>query len=202
MKTLKSFALLLMIAMFAVACNKTATQNQNTQAAKPANTSVAPAPTPVTAPKAEVKPVSTAADGGNIYSHPEGGLQFEAPPNWKADASAETITITSPDSSISIVFWVPKEADMDDALKALDQEFAKVMKNIKTKGEPEKGTLHGMEVYNVEGTGEINGATINWGGHLIQAKKPVIVLAFWAPGADEKYNKDLETFVQSIKKTS
>lgn len=202
MKNLKSFALLLMIAMLAVACNKTATQNQNTQAAKPANTNVAPAPTPVTAPKVEPKPVSTAADGGTIYSHPEGGLQFEAPPNWKADANEEVITITAPDNSISIVFWVPKEADMDEALKALDQEFAKVMKNIKTEGEPQKGTLNGMMVYNVEGTGDVNGATINWGGHLIQAKKPVIALAFWAPGADEKHSKDLETFVQSIKRTS
>lgn len=202
MKNMKLIVLLALIALVAGACKKEAPKNVNSPAAKPANANTAPAATPApVATKTEVKPVATEG-GDNVYTHPAGGVQFEAPPTWKAEADGEVMTLTAADGSLSIVFWVPKEGTIEEALTALDGELGKIIKNIKPSGEPEKGTLNGMTTYNVEGTGEVNGASIEWSGHLIEAKKPVIALTFAAPGAYEKHEKDVDAFVKSIKKTS
>jgi hypothetical protein len=201
MKKIKLIALLMVVALGAMACQKEAPKNTNTTTTvKPANTNTSPAPAP-TAAKTEVKPVATAG-GENVYSHPEGGIQFEVPPTWKAEADGEMMTLTTADSTLSIIFWVPKENTIEDALDALDSEFGKIMKNIKHSGEPQKGMLNGMTTYTVSGTGSIDGTSIEWSSHLIEAKKPVIALTFAAPDSYDKYEKDLSAFVKSIKKTS
>lgn len=202
MKKMKLIVLLTLIALVAGACKKEAPKNVNATTAKPANASPAPAATPASAAvKTPVKPV--AMEGGdNVYSHPESGVQFEVPTTWKAEADGEVMTLTAADGSLSVVLWVPKEGTVAEALNALDAEFGKMMKHIKRGGEPEKGTLNGMMTYSVDGTGEIDGASIEWSAHLIEARKPVIALSFAAPGAYDKHEKDVEAFVKSIKKVS
>src|SRR5262249_52642284 len=147
------------------ACKKEAPKNANSTAAKPTSAAPAPATTPVAsspAPtKTPVKPVATQG-GDNVYAHQEGGVQFEVPASWKAEADGEVMTLTTADGSLSLVFWVPQESTVEESLNALDAEFGKVMKNIKLSGEPEKGSLNGMMTYSVEGTGEVNGAQIEW----------------------------------------
>jgi len=140
---------------------------------------------------------SAAAD---IFKNEAAGIQFDVPKGWKVEPEGETITITAPDDSVSIVFWAAEEEDFEEAVEALDEEIAKVVQNIKTSGEPQKGTLNGLTVYGVEGTGEVEGVKIMWSGHLIAAKKPVLALAFAAPGLWEKHAATLESFIASIKK--
>jgi hypothetical protein len=202
MKKTTLILFLTLIALVAGACSKEAPRNANTTAAKPANANSAPATTAAPAAgKTEVKPVSTAG-GDNVFSHPNAGIQFEVPNSWKAEVDGEMMTVSAADGSLSIVFWVPKEVTVDAALDALDTELGKIMKNVKPNGEPEKGNLNGMMTYSAEGTGEIEGTSIEWSCHLMEAKKPVIALTFAAPGAYDQHQKDVDAFVKSIKKSS
>jgi hypothetical protein len=200
MKKVKLTLFLTLIALVAGACNKEAPKNVNATATKPANANTAPAATPAAA-KTPVKPVATEA-GENVYMHPTAGIQFEVPTTWKAEADGEMMTASTGDGSISVVFWVPKEATIDAALNALEEELGKMMKNVKVNGEPEKGNLNGMTTYSAEGTGVIEGTTIEWSCHLLEAKKPVIALTFAAPGAYDQHQKDIEAFAKSIKRVS
>jgi hypothetical protein len=202
MKKMKLILSLTFLAMVASACSKEAPKNANTTAAKPANANSTPATTPAPAAgKTEVKPVSTAG-GDNVFSHPSAGIQFEVPATWKAEADGEMMTVSAADGSLSIIFWVPKEVTVDAALDALDSELGKIMKNVKPNGEPEKGNVNGMTTYSTEGTGEVEGASIEWSCHLMEARKPVIALTFAAPGAYDQHQKDVDAFVKSIKKSS
>src|SRR5690242_12296393 len=110
MKKLMVAITLTAIAMFAIACGS------KPEPAKPTNANTAPAAKPAeTKPaekKAEVKPTSTAADGDNVYTHAEAGIQFEVPKDWKVDMADEVLTATAADGSVSISFWVPKEASV------------------------------------------------------------------------------------------
>lgn len=205
MKNLIWLVILTAAAIFAGACGKKAEPakpaNSNTTAtAKPAETK--PAETKPAETKSDVKPAATAADGDNIFTHAEAGIQFEVPKDWKVEKDAEVLTATAADSSISISFWVPKESTVDEALNALDAELAKSFKDIKTTSKAEKTTLNGMSVINIEGTATYkeNGAMLEWSAHVIDAKKPVYALSFAAPGMYEKHSKDIAAFVGSIKK--
>ncbi|HEY7546107.1 MAG TPA: hypothetical protein VID27_14545 [Blastocatellia bacterium] len=195
---IKLIVLVTLASLFIMGCNKQSSPNQTSQPAKPANAS--PTAKPVK-DKKPVQPASTTATG-SIYSHPEAGIQFEVPPSWTAEIDGEVMTVTAADNSISIALWVPKEADVEAAAKAIDAELAKMMTNIKTNGEGEESTLNGMETYNVGGTGDIEGVTLNWSAHIIAANKPVFVVAFAAPGVWEQHQKELTAFTSSIKKGS
>ncbi|MEW6207573.1 MAG: hypothetical protein AB1631_04350 [Acidobacteriota bacterium] len=195
---IKAIALVALASLFLVGCNKQAASNQNSQLAKPANTSSTAKPAKNKKP---VQPASTTA-AGSVYSHEEAGIQFEVPASWKAEIDDETLTVTTADNSLSIAFWVPKEADIEAAAAAIDTELAKLMTNIKTTDEGEEATLNGMDTFNVAGTGDIEGVTLNWSAHIIAANKPVFVVAFAAPGVWEQHQKELAAFTSSIKKSS
>jgi hypothetical protein len=141
-----------------------------------------------------------ADSGGKIYTHQEGGITFDLPSGWKAEAEGDLLSVSSPGESVGLFFWVTKEADFDAALKALDDELSKVVKNVKTSGEPKTDTHNGMPHASLTGTGEVEGKQVSWSVDLLQAKKPVIVLTF-ASGADfEKHAADYGKLVKSIKK--
>lgn len=137
---------------------------------------------------------------GETYSHKAAGLQFEIPKGWKAEPDGDNITVSTPDDSLKMVFWVPDEDTFDAAVKALDKELSKTLKNQKTIGNPIEDELNGMPHYSSGGTGEVDGTTINWRVNVLAAKKVVICLSFSAPGLWEKYADQVERFVNSIKR--
>jgi hypothetical protein len=52
------------------------------------------------------------------------------PKGWKAKPEGETITASTADDSLQMVFWVPDEDTFDAAVKDLDKELGKTIKNI------------------------------------------------------------------------
>jgi hypothetical protein len=134
------------------------------------------------------------------YSHQEAGVKFELPKGWKAEPDGQVITVSTPDDSLQMVFWVPDEDSFDAAVKDLDNELGKTIKNIKTTGKETKDTHNGMPHYGQSGTGEVEGTTIEWSVDVLGAKKPVIILSFAAPGVWEKHAENAAKFIASIKK--
>jgi len=135
-----------------------------------------------------------------IFTHQQAGVQFQLPKGWKAKPDGEVITVSSADDAFQVVFWVPDEDTFDAAVKELDKELGKTIKNLKTAGKPTQDTHNGMAHYGENGTGVVDGATIEWSVDVLGAKKPLIILTFAAPNLIEKHANNYMKLVQSIKK--
>lgn len=146
------------------------------------------------------KLLAATTQDSETFTHKEAGVQFQLPKGWKAKPDGEVITVSSADGGLQVVFWVPDEDTFDAAVKDLDKELAKTIKNIKTTGKPTQDTHNGMAHYEEAGTGEVEGATIAWSVDVLAANKPLIILTFAAPNLFEKHADDYAKLVNSIKK--
>ena len=135
-----------------------------------------------------------------VFSHKEAGVQFELPKGWKAKPDGEVITVSTADDSLQMVFWVPDEDTFDAAVKDLDKELDKTIKNVKMTDKGTTDTHNGMPHFSAGGTGEVDGTTIEWSVDILSAKKVVIVLTFAAPGIAEKHAAAAAQFISSIRK--
>jgi hypothetical protein len=135
-----------------------------------------------------------------FFTHKEAGVQFELPKGWKAKPDGEVITVSTADDSLQMVFWVPDENTFDAAVKDLDKELSKTIKNIKTTDKGTSDKHNGMPHYSQGGTGDVDGTTIEWSVDVLAAKKVVIILTFAAPGIAEKHAEEAAQFIASIKK--
>lgn len=153
---------------------------------------------------ASAKPITkskaSAAQENRSFSHKEAGVQFELPKGWKAKPDGEVITVSTADDSLQMVFWVPDEGTFDAAVKDLDTELGKTVKNIKITRKGTSDTHNGMPHFSEGGTGDVDGTTIEWSVDVLAAKKIVIVLTFAAPGIAEKHADEAVQFITSIKK--
>jgi hypothetical protein len=158
------------------------------------------APGPGAYAKPKVTRGSALTQDTRTFSHSEAGVQFELPKGWKAKPDGEVITVSTEDDSLQMVFWVPDQKTFEAAVKDLDNELGKMIKNIKSTGKATRETHNGMPHYGQSGTGEVDGTTIEWSVDVLAAKKVVIILTFAAPGLREKHADDEAKFISSIKK--
>jgi len=143
---------------------------------------------------------AVAVQGGETFTHADAGVRFQLPKGWKAKPDGEVITASSADDALQVVFWVPDGANFDAAVKELDKELGKTIKNMKTVGEPAKDVLNDMPHYGETGTGDVDGTTIVWSVDVLGAKKPLVILTFAAPNLFEKHASAYEQLLNSIKK--
>jgi hypothetical protein len=141
----------------------------------------------VVSAKPITKSSAPVAQEDRFFSHKEAGVQFEIPKGWKAKPDGEVITVSTSDDSLQMVFWVPDENTFDAAVKDLDTELAKTVKNIKIRDKGTSDTHNGMPHFSEGGTGQVDGTTIEWSVDVLAAKKVVIILTFAAPGIAEKH---------------
>jgi len=134
------------------------------------------------------------------FSHKAAGVQFELPKGWKAKPDGEVVTVSTPDDSLQMVFWVPDEDTFDAAVKDLDKELSKTIKNVKTTDKGTSDKHNGMPHYSQGGTGDVNGATIEWSVDVLAARKVLLILTFAAPGIADKHADEAVQFISSIKK--
>ena len=84
--------------------------------------------------------VAAVAIQDETFTHAEAGVQFQLPKGWKAKPDGELITVSSADDALQVLFWVPDENTFDAAVKELDKELGKTIKNMKTAGKPTQDT--------------------------------------------------------------
>ena len=136
-----------------------------------------------------------------IYTHPTGGIQFDAPNDWIATPEEDILVLTPKGGGVSVTFWVLGEDDMEEAIGALYKELSNKMPEFESKHEEaQTTTLNGMEVVYDEGTAEIDGIPSEWSLAIIIAAKPVVVLTVGSEEAMAKYSSVGEKLVRSIKR--
>lgn len=203
LKTLKPiFALALGLAFF-VGCSKSDT-NTNSSNTSNSNTKTSSSSTPATTttPTATDGSASSSSNEGEVFTHQEGGLQFTAPANWKSKKDEDALTVMTADDTLSVVFWVPKGDDFNQAVDDLSKQLDSVIKNSKLTS-PGQETMHnGMKAYTASGTGEVEGEQIVWEVDILQAKKPVFVVSFAAPTQFTKHENEYKQLLASIKKVN
>jgi predicted Zn-dependent protease len=210
MKTVKVILAVALASQLLLACssntnsnaNTTNTNTKTTSTTTTANTSNANTTSKANSNSETSTPQDSTASGDNHYTHKEGGIQFDLPAGWKAEPNGDQMTLSTADGSLSVVIYVASEDNFKEATEALDKELSKTIKNVKESGEPKETKVGGMQTVSQSGTGEVNGTEIQWAVDLIQAKKPVIVLSFAAPGVWEKHQGEYQQFGKSIKPIS
>ena len=200
MRTLNLILCLGLVGALSLACGSPATNANNANAPKAANASGTSNAANTSNAAATPAASSQAASGGETYTHKEGGITFEVPSGWKAEPDGDQLTVSPPDGSIGVVFWVTKEDDFEDAAKALGEEIGKQIKNLKLDGDTQEDTHNGMPHASVSGSGQMEGENVVFSADLLQAKKPIIVLTFASPENFKKHQGDYMKLVNSIKK--
>ena len=204
MKTLKPiFALGLGLAFF-VGCSKSDT-NTNSSNTGNANAKVSSSSTPATTATPTTTNSSASSSSpneGEVFTHQEGGIQFTAPANWQSKKEEETMTLFAPHNALSVVFWVPKGDDFNQAVEDLDKQLASVIKNSKVTSPGQETTHNGMEAYTASGTGEVDNEQIVWEVDILKAKKPVFVVSFAAPAQFTQHADEYKQLLSSIKKVN
>lgn len=143
---------------------------------------------------------TAAAPQGQVVTMPEAGVQFQLPRNWKSKRDADSIVVSTADESLQVVFFIPESDTFDTTLRALDKELGRTIQKVQTTEKDTSDTLNGMRHFSTGGTGEVDGSKIEWGVDILDAKKPVIALFFADPGAFDDYSRQVDQFVESIKR--
>lgn len=201
MKTFKPILALALAAAFFVGCSKSET-NTNSSNTSSSNSKASSSPTTTTTstPPATSSSDPSPAGGGEVFNNQEGGIRFTAPAGWKPKNDGETMTISTPDNTLSVVFWVPKGDDFDKAVSDLGVQLEKVIKNSKTTSPGQASTHNGMQAYTASGTGEVDNEQIVWEVDILKAKKPVFIVSFAAPAEFSKHAGEYKQLIGSIKK--
>jgi hypothetical protein len=203
LKILKPIFALGLAAAFFVGCSKSDT-NTNSSNAGNSNVKVSSSSTPATTttPTIANGSDSSSSNEGEVFTHQEGGIQFTAPANWQAKKEQETMTLLAPHNALSVVFWVPKGDDFNQAVEDLGKQLESVIKNSKLTSPGQETTHNGMKAYTASGTGEVENEQIVWEVDILQAKKPVFVVSFAAPAQFAQHAGEYKQLLASIKRVN
>ena len=220
MKTLKATLALCLVAALFAGCSKnanntngtttttTTTNNTTSKMPVPGATPMPSMPTmppvttgsPTTAGNPSGNPPSSGA--GETFTNREAGVQFTLPAGWTSKGEGEKIIATSEHDAISVVLWVPRGNDFDQATEELKQQLAQIIKNPQVTSPGQESTHNGMRAYTAAGTGEVNGQTILWEVDILQAQKPFFVVTFAAPEMFKMHQADYQQLLASLKPAS
>jgi hypothetical protein len=215
MKTSKAILALGLAAAFLAGCSKNANNTNSTNSTTTTNTTTTnstssrasehagmPTPSLPTAPT----PASTTTTGssspsgaGETFTHPDAGVQFTLPAGWKTQGQGEKIIATSEHEAISVVLWVPRGDDFEQATEELKQQLQQVIKNPQVTTPGQETTHNGMRAYTAAGRGEVNGQPILWEVDILQAKKPFFVVTFASPDMFKMHQGDYQQLLSSLR---
>jgi predicted Zn-dependent protease len=139
------------------------------------------------------------AQDRKTFTHEGAGVTFDLPEGWKAEADGEQLTVAPAGGGVSLVFWVTEEDDFDAAAKALGEELAKQIQELKFDGEPKADKHNGMDHAAVTGSGKVGGRDIHFSADILEAKKPLVVLTFGSAEGFEKHQAAYVSLVKSIR---
>jgi hypothetical protein len=213
-KTLKATLALGLVAALFAGCAKTAnnsngtttttttTNNSSAKVSTPAGTPMPAMPTmptgtPATAGGDTGNPPPSGA--GETFTNSQAGVQFTLPAGWTSKPEGEKIIATSEHEAISVVLWVPRGDDFDQATEELKQQLQEIIKNPQVTTPGQETTHNGMRAYTAAGTGDINGQTILWEVDILQAKKPFFVVTFAAPQMFKMHQAEYQQLLASLK---
>jgi hypothetical protein len=128
------------------------------------------------------------------------GLSVDVPDTWTSDLNKDVLTVTSPDSIVSIVFSAIPAKSLADAKKAVNTELGKIMKKVKVVNKPQDITVNNLTGAVTDGTGEIDGVAIDWMEEvLLQKDRALMIMAFAGTDYYDRYVEEIKAMLDSVK---
>ena len=200
------------LALIFSAC--TATVTTNTNSTKPANAPANTTATNTTATNttaanstasnttASNSTATAPAADGSVIKIESAGIQFTVPKGFKISKDGEDTTVTTEDGGVETRFTVPESGDYETAVKDAAKELDEYLDNVKMTDKPKTGTVDGMELTSMEGTGkDSDGKEVNFSLQILKGpKKPVLLNTYAEKASLEKHAADLDAFFKSVKK--
>jgi hypothetical protein len=161
--------------------------------------------------------VASAALAQTEYTYPKDApvLSMTFPEGWKVELDKSTdqqgISAVSADDAITLYVWPLDEdtvkddpkAAIEEAAKSAGEDIAEWVTDVKFE-EPKTADLNGMTFLTMDGTGkakEDGSATTVMIGFFSPDNKAIFAMLYYGtPDAEKKFEKDLTSIVQSIKK--
>jgi hypothetical protein len=147
------------------------------------------------------RPPAAPPRNDRILYHDEAGFQFELPLGWRSKEVGNDMLIETADGTIQVDIWVPESATFELALRNIDRDLSKVVKNARVLDRGTSDTHNGMRHFATSGTGTANGRRCEWSVDILEARKTVLILSYWAPGLADRHASEGIQFINSIKLT-
>lgn len=135
----------------------------------------------------------------DTVSHAEANVQFFVPDTWSQEQDGATLTISAPDNSMSLIFWVVDVEELEDVGAAIDEALAEIMTEV-DHGEVEETQVNGFQAFYVDGTGLLEGHSAEWQAAVLLADKPLVMLALGLEGTFERFDGDLQRLLKSLRR--
>jgi hypothetical protein len=134
-----------------------------------------------------------------ILYHDEAGFQFELPLGWRAKEVGNDMLIETADGTVQLDIWIPESSTFELALRNIDRDLSKVVKNARVLDRGTSDTHNGMRHFATSGTGTVSGFRCEWSVDILEAKKTVLILSYWRPGIADRHAAEGIQFINSIK---
>ena len=149
------------------------------------------------APRTVSTPTTTPAP--TPYQLSAAGLQFELPADWTTSpARPRTVIVSSPDHELSVSFYemVEKEQKIAKLLSAFNKDHSGVKK-----GAVKQGVFNGLPHTSQSGeaTNTITNKTFEWSIDTLTAKQPLVIYSQVNREAKDKYRRDYEKLISSLR---
>ena len=110
--------------------------------------------------------------------------------------------IETADGTVQVDVWIPDSTTFELALRNIDRDLSRVVKNVRVIDRGTSDTHNGMRHFTTSGTGTVNGYRCEWSVDILDAKKPVLILSFWRPGLADRHAAEGIQFISSIKRST
>jgi predicted Zn-dependent protease len=137
------------------------------------------------------------------YPHAEAKVEVTIPDNWKVEGDGDTLTATSADETLGLIFTVLEAKDVDSVLEGLDKELESFIKDLRPKKDAAVVTINRMKGMTIDAEGKIEGVPMDIGMMILEAPsgKVVMVLGFAAKGTMGKHEPAVQAIFTSLKPT-
>jgi hypothetical protein len=128
------------------------------------------------------------------------GLSVWVPDDWKQEEGDGTLTVSSPDGVVSVVYGIVDAKDLKAAVKEIDKQLSAIMKKVKVVTKPHEVTVNNLTGTLEDGTGVIDDVAMDWSVSVyVYKNKALMVMGFAAKGLYDQHADNLKKMLTSIK---
>jgi len=136
-----------------------------------------------------------------VRTNKSAGISIDVPSAWKVDVKGEVMSGESADKAVALMFWVVDKSDAKEAMKLLDKQIDKVVKDGKWE-KPSDITVNGMKGLHSDGTGTVNGKAADMMVAILgptPTKKGIIIFAAVEHAKLDAHKAELKDIFASLK---
>lgn len=134
-------------------------------------------------------------------THSPAQVEITVPDTWKSSQDGDTMTLTSPDEEMAVVFNVLEADQADKALETMDKELEKAIGEItwENDGKFSEESINGMTTYMWNGKAKGGAMSVDCLQIDTPSEKSLVVYWFGTADAEKKFDADIQTIVKGLK---